>query len=244
MSDNLAVWAVLSRTDPKQTKAFKRGGGFKGTAIKPIYTEQKMTETFGPVGSGWGFSEPKFQIVPGENKEVMVYCWLTLWYIKDGVRSEGIPGVGGDKIITHIKANEEYKRPERWENDDEAFKKSFTDALSNAMKHLGMSADVHMGLFEDNKYIRHVEAEIAAEERQAATVTPMQPETKSADLKALTVMGDEAAQRGSETLKVWWTGRSNDERKLLGSDRLAVWKKTAAEIDRLSSTDPALGAAA
>ncbi len=158
---NLDLWNKLGRTDPSQTKGFKRGGGFAGTAVKPIYTEQKMTETFGPVGIGWGFSEPKFQLVPGENKELLVYCWLTLWYVHEGVRSGDIPGVGGDKVIGYIKPNEQYNRPERWENDDEAFKKAFTDAIGNAMKHLGMSADVHMGRFDDSKYVREMQEEFS-----------------------------------------------------------------------------------
>lgn len=161
---NLDIWNKLGRTNPAHTKGFKRGGGFTGTAVKPIYTEQKMTETFGPVGIGWGFSEPHFQLVPGENKEVLVYCWLTLWYVQDGKRSGDIPGVGGDKVITHIKANEQYNRPERWENDDEAFKKAFTDAIGNAMKHLGMSADVHMGRFDDSKYVNDMKREMAEQE--------------------------------------------------------------------------------
>jgi hypothetical protein len=171
MSDNLAIWNTLGRTSPEHTKQFKRGGGFTGTAIKPIYTEQKMTEQFGPCGIGWGFSEPQFQIVPGANSEVMVYCWLTLWFVHEGARSAPIPGVGGDKIISHIKANEQYKRPERWESDDEAFKKAFTDAIGNAMKHIGMSADVHMGLFDDSKYVSDLRREDAETNSQSAPMT-------------------------------------------------------------------------
>lgn len=163
MSENLKIWDVLGKTDPKQTKPFKRGGGFTGTAVKPIYTTKKMTEEFGPCGIGWGFTEPQFQIVLGDNREVMVYCWLSLWIMRDGQKSALIPGVGGDKVVSHIKANAQYNRPERWENDDEAFKKAFTDAIGNAMKHIGMSADVHMGLFDDSKYVREVAAELAEE---------------------------------------------------------------------------------
>ena len=47
---------------------------------------------------------------------------------------------------------QQYNRPERWENDDEAFKKAYTDALTNALKLLGVGADVHMGLWDGNKY--------------------------------------------------------------------------------------------
>lgn len=150
--NNLAIWDKLGKTDPKHTKGFKRAGGFSGTAIKPIYTTQKMTEVFGPAGKGWGMGEPSFQIVPGVSQEVLVYCTVMLWWTEGDKRCE-VFGVGGDKCITHIKANEQYNRPERWENDDEAYKKAFTDALSNAMKHIGMSADVHMGLFDDSKYV-------------------------------------------------------------------------------------------
>lgn len=176
-NENLTIWNTLGKTAPDQTKAFQRGGGFKGTAVKPIYTEQKMTEVFGPCGIGWGFTEPQFQVVPGDNKEVLVYCWLSLWIVRDGKRSDLIPGVGGDKVVSHVKANEKYQRPERWENDDEAFKKAFTDAIGNAMKHLGMSADVHMGLFDDSKYVatrRREDAEQEAANRDDPPATTPQ----------------------------------------------------------------------
>ncbi len=241
MTDNLALWNALGRTDPSQTKKFKRGGGFSGTAIKPVYTEQKMTETFGPVGIGWGFSEPKFQIVPGDNKEMMVFCWLTLWFVQDGNKSSDIPGVGGDKIVTHIKASEQYNRPERWENDDEAFKKAFTDALGNAMKHLGMSADVHMGLFDDSKYIREVEAEIRQEKQPAPTSSVNSPTgVDAAEISRLIRVGDEAASRGRDALNAFGLGRSRAELAAFGRKRIADWETRADEIDRMTVNDPAL----
>lgn len=186
MSENLKLWDQLGKTDPAQTKAFTRGGGFKGTAVKPIYTEHKMTEVFGACGIGWGFTEPQFQVVPGDNKEVLVYCWLSLWIVQNGKRSDLIPGVGGDKVVSHIKANTQYNRPERWENDDEAFKKAFTDAIGNAMKHLGMSADVHMGRFDDSKYV----AERQQEERQEKEAPAPTSQVSSPQSVAMGLMGD------------------------------------------------------
>ncbi len=168
---NLDLWDRLSKTDPAQTKSFKRGGGFTGTAVKPIYTVQRMTEEFGPCGTGWGINEPQFQVVPGDNKEVLVFCTVSIWA---GSAENVIYGVGGDKIVTHIKANEQYKRPERWENDDEAFKKAFTDAVGNAMKYLGMSADVHMGLFDDSKYVTARKKEIEDNAKGPEDRTPQQ----------------------------------------------------------------------
>ena len=171
---NMDLWDKLSRTDPAHTKTFKRAGGFSGTAVKPIYTVQRMTEEFGPCGQGWGIGEPVFQVVPGDNKEVLVFCTVGLWTATNGVQNLYIYGVGGDKVVTHIKANEQYNRPERWENDDEAFKKAFTDAVGNAMKYLGMSADVHMGLFDDSKYVTARKQEIVDNAKGPEDRTPEQ----------------------------------------------------------------------
>jgi hypothetical protein len=57
MSENTKLWDNLGRTDPAHTKAFTRGGGFKGTAIKPMWSYRRMTEEFGPCGKGWGMGE-------------------------------------------------------------------------------------------------------------------------------------------------------------------------------------------
>lgn len=154
-NDNLALWDRLGKTDPKHTKGFSRAGGFKGTAIKPIYTTQKMTEEFGPAGKGWGMGEPSFQVVPGSDGQVAVFCTVSLWWQEP---QNVVYGVGGDMVVV--------KQKDFLRTDDEAFKKAFTDAIGNAMKHLGMSADVHMGLFDDSKYVREVAAEFAEDERQ------------------------------------------------------------------------------
>lgn len=151
MSDNLRHWEALGRTDPAHTKPFKRSGGFSGTAIKPIWTERRLTETFGPCGIGWGCDEPQFTTMPA-NDEVLVYCTLRCWY-KDGDRVGVLYGVGGDKVIV-----KEQRGPRA---DDEAFKKAFTDALGNAFKHLGAGADIHMGRFDDSKYVAQTRQEFA-----------------------------------------------------------------------------------
>lgn len=160
MSENTKLWDILGRTDPKHTKSFTRGGGFKGTAIKPMFSYLRLTEQFGPCGTGWGVNEPSFQVVSGDNREVLVYCTVAGWYMLENERRM-VFGVGGDKVVSYIKANEQYNRPERWENDDEAFKKAFTDALTNAFKLVGVGADVHMGLFDDSKYVNSMREEFA-----------------------------------------------------------------------------------
>ena len=148
---NTEIWQRLAKTDPAHTKEFQRAGGFKGKAIKPIYTELKMTEEFGPCGIGWGINKPEFTLLP-TGDEVLVYCTVSVWYELDGKRGE-LTGVGGDVAVKKFASGKVVA-------DDEAFKKAFTDAIGNAMKHLGMSADVHMGQHEDSKYVTALKKEL------------------------------------------------------------------------------------
>lgn len=156
-SPNTALWDNLGRTDPSQTKQFTRGGGFKGTAIKPIWSYRRMTEEFGPCGHGWGVGEPSFQVVSGNDGEVLVYCTASVWYIREDAQRT-VYGVGGDKVVNKFSTG--------LKSDDEAFKKAFTDAVTNALKMIGVGADVHMGLFEDNKYVSEMRREFADEPAQ------------------------------------------------------------------------------
>ena len=144
-----ALWLRLGKTDPAHTKAFNRAGGFKGTAVKPMWVMQRLTEEFGPCGIGWGIDEPKFEVVQAGG-EVLVYCTVGCWH---GQMQNTLYGVGGDKVSA--------KRGDGVFNDDEAFKKAFTDAIMNAFKFIGVAADVHMGRFDDNKYVQSLKDEFA-----------------------------------------------------------------------------------
>ena len=118
MTDKTKLWGALGKTDPAHTKAFNRAGGFKGTAVKPMWVMQRLTEEFGPCGIGWGVGEPQFQIVPAGG-DVLVYCSVSCWH---GSKENVLWGVGGDKVST--------QRSSGTFNDDEACKKAFTDAIS------------------------------------------------------------------------------------------------------------------
>ena len=145
---NLRIWNELGKTDPEHTKGFQRAGGFSGTAIKPMWVVQRLTEQFGPCGEGWGIGEPKFEVIPAGGNEMLVFCTVSAWH---GLPTNVLWGVGGDKVVTARK-NGPFC-------DDEAFKKAFTDAVNNAFKFIGVAADIHMGLFDDNKYVAAVRDE-------------------------------------------------------------------------------------
>lgn len=129
--NNTAIWDKLARPDPKALKAFQRSGGFRGTAINPMHTLHTVTEVFGPCGTGWGMTKPEFQVI-GSN----VFCTVGVWHTQ---REDVVWGVGGETLSGR--------------GDDEAFKKAYTDALGNALKHLGANADIYFNLWDGNKYV-------------------------------------------------------------------------------------------
>ena len=160
MSENLEIWKKLSKTDPDQVKDFKRAGGFSGHAVKPIYVVQKMTQIFGPCGVGWVIGKPEFTTVETDDGLVSVHCTVevSVRLPDTDQMTAPIPGVGGDQAVASRKSGKFV--------DDEAFKKAFTDAVGNALKFLGMSADIHMGRFDDSKYVSDLRQE-KAEAREA-----------------------------------------------------------------------------
>jgi hypothetical protein len=95
--------------------------------------------------------EPTFNVVPAGD-EMMVYCSVTCWHTNP---EHKFVGVGGDKITAKRKDGSSF-------NDDEAFKKAFTDAVGNAFKFVGFGADVHIGQFEDSKYVQEMNDEFNA----------------------------------------------------------------------------------
>lgn len=183
MNDKTALWDKLGRTDPAHTKPFTRAGGFKGTAIKPMFSYRRMTEEFGPCGTGWGIGKPEFQVV-NAGEEVLVYCTVSIWYTDSKVTSsevDSVFGVGGDKVLSKTQSG--------IRTDDEAFKKAFTDAVTNALKLIGVGADVHMGMFDDSKYVNDMRAEFEQEAKPEAPKTNLPLGTSAAqkkrDLEAL-----------------------------------------------------------
>lgn len=159
--NNSALWAAVEKTDPKYTKGFSRGGGFKGTATNATYLARKATEQFGPCGTGWGInvlSEEVFtgapHIVDGQvvANDMIHKVHARLWYVIDGKRGE-VEQFGQTQMVG--------KNKNGFYTDEEAPKKSLTDAMSKCLSLLGFSADIHLGLYDDNKYVATLREEFA-----------------------------------------------------------------------------------
>lgn len=201
-TDNMRHWFELSRTDPKFTKPFTRAGGFRGTDINPTWRMMRMTERFGPVGIGWGMTEPVFEMVQEEAGRV-VYCRVGIWYRDGDTKSDPVWGVGGDVVSGKRRDGGAFI-------DDEAQKKAFTDALGNAMKALGVSADVFLKMFDDSKYRAESEAHFSEkgkeQKAQRPTASSSPPSIKEAAVKAFEAEVKErlSTVADMETLKLLW----------------------------------------
>lgn len=152
--NNLNIWEKAQETDPKFTK--KDYGGF--TSINGIYLIRKATDIFGPMGIGWGFTilEERYDdgipfivkdiVEPVVSKSHTIK--LELWYNMNG-KTGKVVNFGHTKYI--------YKTKNGHMVDEEAPKKSLTDAIKKCLSMLGFSADIFMGQYEDREYVEEME---------------------------------------------------------------------------------------
>jgi len=168
MTDNLNLWNVVEKTPPSQTKPIT-GKSYSGTSPKPHYLVWKATETFGPCGIGWGFNIVDERIEEGPAGEKMSLARVRVWYEWNGKRGE-VEHVGGTPFSGTRSSGKTYM-------DEDAPKKSVTDALIKALSMIGFAGDIFMGRYDDSKYVnelKHEEREEAAGHRQQDNRQPPQ----------------------------------------------------------------------
>ena len=186
---NLAIWSQVEATDPAYVKTFSRPGGFKGTAINPTYLARKATEVFGPMGIGWGIDiiDERYveggPIFNGDSERIATtiihVIRATLWYIIETKKGEvtqfgqtTFVGRNGSGLFT----------------DEEAPKKSLTDAMSKCLSLLGFSADIFTGDWDANKDANEIAAAAqahAAAKAPSKGATSVSTEEKQASAKPL-----------------------------------------------------------
>lgn len=116
-----------------------RAGRLKGKSdVNPMWRMKRLTEIFGPCGFGWRYTVDK-QWTEQYGDEVKCFCNVSL-YVRDPETkewSEAIPGNGGSSLVS-------VERDGKYVND-EGYKMALTDALSIAMKPLGIGANIWYG---------------------------------------------------------------------------------------------------
>lgn len=161
----MELWNKVKQP-PKDALKQIGGGRLKGmTDISPQWRYQIMTEIYGPIGTGWTFCIRELW-AETYGDEVMAFAQIDL-LIED---NKSIPGIGGSKLVTKESKGLHY--------NDEAYKMAVTDAVSVAMKMLGVGADVYAGKWDGSKYKDTTPAK--AKEEPAKKADPVNPpETKA-----------------------------------------------------------------
>lgn len=154
---SLDLWNSVQTTDPKYTKSFSRAGGFSGTAINATYQIKRATEKWGPLGGKWGYKVLDSDFVQGHQGTVVHVLRIEFRH------PEGTFEAFGQTTFCGTNKNGPY-------TDEEAPKKSLTDALTKALAMLGFSADVHLGMYDDNKYVNDLKNAKPANTAQAVMV--------------------------------------------------------------------------
>lgn len=136
---NLDLYNKLKVVPAEAIKPIQ-SGRLKGKSdINPMWRIKTMTEHFGVCGIGWKYVITK-QWTETYGTETKAYCNIDLFVKVDGQWSDAIQGTGGSSEVT-MERNGSYV-------SDECYKMALTDALSVAMKALGIGADIY---FEKGK---------------------------------------------------------------------------------------------
>ena len=157
MTDNLEAWNKLARPPAEALKPI-RGKRFGGSNIDPQWRLKAMTEQYGPCGVGWKYTIEKLWLETGSKDQVCAFALVNLYVLDQSERRwcEPIPGIGGSMLIE--------QESRGLHTSDECYKMAVTDALSVAMKALGVAADIYLGQWDGSKY--KDENELTQEERK------------------------------------------------------------------------------
>lgn len=133
-NNNLSIYNKV-RSVPQTALKTIGAGRLKGMSdVNPVWRILAMTDTFGVCGIGWKYEITK-QWTETFGSEIKGFCNINLYVKVDGTWSDAIPGTGGSSFVT-MERNGVYV-------NDEVYKMALTDALSVAMKSLGVAADVY-----------------------------------------------------------------------------------------------------
>ena len=166
--NNLDFYNKLRNVPPEALKQIQAGRLRGMSDINPMWRIKTMTENFGVCGIGWKYVITK-QWTETYGNETKAYCNVDLFVKVDGLWSDAIQGTGGSSEVT-MERNGAYV-------SDECYKMALTDALSVAMKSLGVGADVY---FEKDRTKYSQEA--TAQKESATQTTASQQKYHPSDL--------------------------------------------------------------
>lgn len=156
MNENMLIWDKVERTDPSRAKKFNTGK-HSGTSPNATWNFKRATEIFGPAGEGWKIDvvgDRLERLTAPDGEHVTHVMVVDLHWALDG-KSGVVRGYGQTPVV--------YGRGDKWTVDHDYAKKSYTDAATNALKQLGFSADIWLGLYDDNRYVAEMRREFGGD---------------------------------------------------------------------------------
>lgn len=152
---NMALWERVCVTDPKAVKPIT-GKQYSGNSPKPYWIVQRLTQEFGPCGLGWGYSILNERMERLTETDVLHVAAVRFWYVLDGKRGE-VEQIGQTKAV--------YKTSKgALLVDEDAPKKSVTDALVKCASYIGVAGDIFSGRWDDSKYVAWAREQYADDE--------------------------------------------------------------------------------
>ena len=197
MSENMELWNKLKRP-PKEALKQIKGGRLSGmTDISPQWRYMALTEIFGPCGVGWKYEIIKLWTEPASDSQITAFATVNL-HTKDSEGwSEAIPGIGGSMLVV--------KEKNGLHTSDEAYKMAVTDALSVAMKMIGVAADIYLNNLDGSKYRKT-------------------PEKKPADLP----LPPSFSKEQQSAIDGWKVGGKGEIKR--GRDKADWWQENKADV--------------
>lgn len=212
MSDNLALWNMVEKTDPSHVKPIT-GKSYQGTSPRPHYLVRRATETFGPIGIGWGFTIIDERIEEGVSGERIHIARVKVWFEWDGKRGE-VEHIGGTQFSGTRSTGKPF-------TDEDAPKKSVTDALVKALSMIGFAGDIFMGRYDDSKYVHDLKQEAEKADRPAEKSKPASKAASRETYDRLS-KANRALTTEAEFNKFWSTPSVQEAAKSLPAD----WKRS------------------
>lgn len=154
MSDNKALWKRVCVTDPKAVKPIT-GKQYSGNSPKPYWIIERLTDEFGPCGIGWGFNILNERIERFSDTDTLHIAVVRLWYV---MHIDGVVHKGELEQIGQTKASYTTSKGS-FLLDEDAPKKSVTDALIKCASYLGFAGDIFSGRWDDSKYVAEANKE-------------------------------------------------------------------------------------
>ena len=182
---NLSIFNKVRKVPDNALKQIN-AGRLKGMSdVNPVWRILAMTDTFGVCGVGWKYEITK-QWTETYGNEIKGFCNINMFIKVDGEWSDAIPGTGGASFVA-MERNGAYV-------SDEVYKMALTDALSVAMKSIGVAADIYFSKGADlgTKY--------AINEQVANGSLP----TQSTDPNLEAILVNIKAVRSTDELKQIW----------------------------------------